>query len=191
LFCYRAAYSVEVRGRANFRSLDKPCLIISNHNMHMDQAMLLRAMPHRFRQRVAIAAAADDIYGNRLRGFLASLLGNAFPFATGGSGIRESLEYVSSMLNDGWNVLLFPEGELTVLGPMRPFKGGIGLLARETRAQVLPMRIDVLRPGFYEGKWWPHPRARIRVVIGPPVKVPPGASYAEATALLEDAVKRA
>ena len=37
--------------------LQEPCLIISNHNMHLDQAMLLRAMPHGFRQRVAIAAA--------------------------------------------------------------------------------------------------------------------------------------
>ena len=49
--------------------------MISNHNMHLDQAMLLGAMPSRFRQRVAIAAAASDIFRNRVRGFLSALLG--------------------------------------------------------------------------------------------------------------------
>jgi len=187
----RIGYKVEIRGREHFKSLTEPCLIISNHNMHLDQAMLLRSMPHGFRQRVAIAAAASDIFGNRFRGFGASLLGNAFPFAKEGSGVRESLEYVAKMLDDGWNVLIFPEGRLTVIGPMQSFKSGTGLLAVETGVPVLPMRIDVLRPGFYEGKWLPHPRARVRVSIGEPIRFPLGTSYSEATAKLEEAVKTA
>ncbi|MEP7216577.1 MAG: lysophospholipid acyltransferase family protein, partial [Anaerolineaceae bacterium] len=187
----RVGYSVEIRGRERFRTLPEPVLIISNHNMHLDQAMLLRSIPQGLRQRVAIAAAASDIFGNRLRGFGASLLGNAFPFAKEGSGVRESLEYVGKMLEQGWNVLIFPEGKLTVIGPMEPFKSGIGVLAAETGAPVLPMRIDVLRPGFYEGRWLPHPRARVRVSIGEPVKIPLGTAYAAATAILEQAVRDA
>jgi long-chain acyl-CoA synthetase len=187
----RLGYSVEVRGRERLASVQQPCLIISNHNMHLDQAMLLRSMPPSFRRRVAIAAAASDIFGNRLRGFFASLLGNAFPFAKEGSGVRESLEYVAKMLGEGWNVLIFPEGKLTVIGPMQPFKSGTGLLAVETGVPVLPMRIDVLRPGFYEGKWLPHPRARVRVSIGEPIRFEPGTSYQEATARLEEAVRNA
>ncbi|MEO8538518.1 MAG: AMP-binding protein [bacterium] len=187
----RIGYSVQIRGRHNFKGLQEPVLIISNHNMHVDGSMLLRSMPHGFRQRVAIAAAASDIFGNRLRGFGASLLGNAFPFAKEGSGVRESLEAVARMLDEGWNVLIFPEGKLTVVGPMQPFKSGTGLLAVETGVPVLPMRIDVLRPGFYEGKWLPHPRARVRVSIGAPVSFPPGTGYHEATAMLEEAVRNA
>lgn len=187
----RIGYSLEVRGRANFRAVDGPCLVISNHNMHLDQAMLMMAMPSDFRQRLAIAAAATDIFGNRIRGFFSALLGNAFPFATRGSGIRESLENVGRMLDDGWNVLIFPEGRLTVIGPMKPFKSGIGFLARETGVPVLPIRIDVLRPGFYEGKWLPHPRARVRVCVGKPVRIEPGTSYSDATARLEQAVREA
>jgi long-chain acyl-CoA synthetase len=187
----RLGYSVEVRGRERFRTVPEPCLIISNHNMHLDQSMLLRSMPHGFRQRVAIAAAASDIFGNRLRGFGASLLGNAFPFAKEGSGVRESLEYVAKMLDEGWNVLIFPEGRLTVVGPMQPFKSGTGLLAVETGVPVLPMRIDVLRPGFYEGRWLPHPRARVRVSVGEPIRFAQGTNYAQATAMLEEAVRNA
>ena len=187
----RLGYSVQIRGRENFRGLTEPVLIVSNHNMHLDGSLLLRSMPHGFRQRVAIAAAASDIFGNRFRGFGASLLGNAFPFAKEGSGVRESLEAVAKMLDEGWNVLIFPEGKLTVIGPMQPFKSGTGLLAVETGAPVLPMRIDVLRPGFYEGKWLPHPHGRVRVSIGKPVTFPAGTRYSEATAMLEEAVRTA
>lgn len=187
----RIGYSVEVRGRERFRTIQEPCLLISNHNMHFDVSLLLRSMPHGFRQRVAIAAAASDIFGNRWRGFTASLLGNAFPFAKEGSGVRESLEYVAKMLDEGWNVLIFPEGRLTVIGPMQRFKSGTGLLAVETGVPVLPMRIDVLRPGFYEGKWLPHPRARVRVSFGEPIHFPQGTGYAKATAMLEEAVRNA
>ncbi|MBK7125890.1 MAG: AMP-binding protein [Dehalococcoidia bacterium] len=187
----RLGYSVEIRGRHHFKSLQEPVLIISNHNMHLDGSMLLRSMPHGFRQRVAIAAAASDIFGNRFRGFGASLLGNAFPFAKEGSGVRDSLEAVAKMLDGGWNVLIFPEGKLTVGGPMQAFKSGTGLLAIETGVPVLPMRIDILRPGFYEGKWLPHPHGRVRVNIGPPITFAPGTAYAEATAKLEEAVRTA
>lgn len=188
----RIGYTVEIRGRERLKLVEEPCLIISNHNMHMDGSLLLRSLPQGFRQRVAIAAAASDIFGNRFRGFGASLLGNAFPFAKEGSGVRESLEYVAKMLEQGWNILIFPEGKLTVIGPMQPFKAGTGLLAVETGVQVLPMRIDVLRPGFYEGKWLPHPRARVRVSIGEPVRFKRGTiTYSEATAALEKAVREA
>jgi long-chain acyl-CoA synthetase len=186
----KAGYSMEVRGRLNFREVEEPCLIISNHIMHLDQSLLLRAMPSGFRQRIAIAASEEDMFRNRFKAFLIELLGNAFPFARIGGGIRDSLEYVALMLGDGWNVLIFPEGELTVLGPMKPFKGGVGLLARETGVPVLPMRIDVLRPGLQEHSWFP-PRGRVRVTIGEPIRVDGALNHDEATALLERAVREA
>jgi long-chain acyl-CoA synthetase len=187
----RTGYRLEVRGRSRYRAIDQPCLIVSNHNMHLDTALLLRSMPIEFRRKVAVAAAASDIFGSRIRGFGAGLVGNAFPFAKEGSGVRESLENVARMLEEGWHVLIYPEGRLTVLGPMRSFKSGVGLLAVETGATVLPVRIDVLRPGFYEGRWLPHPRGRVRISVGEPLKLEPGMSYSEATARLEEAVRGA
>jgi len=185
------AYGIEVRGRHNLRELSGPCLVISNHNMHLDWGMVLRTLPRRFRARTSIAAATDDIFGTRRRALTSALLGNAFPFDKDGSGVRESLEYVRGVLHDGWNVLLFPEGKLTVCGPTQPFKGGAGWIAVRSGAAVLPVRIDVVRPGIYEGRWFPNPRGRVRVSIGAPLYLPPKASYGEAVLALEEAVRTA
>lgn len=187
----RIGYSVRIRGRENTKLVTAPCIIVSNHNMHLDMGMLLRALPIHFRQRVSIAAAAQDIFGNPYRGFLAGLLGNAFPFSKRGSGVRDSLETVGKLLSEGWHVLIYPEGQLTVVGPMQPFKPGVGRLAVELGVQVLPMRIDVVRPGFYEGKWFPTPRAKVVVTIGKPLRFAPEVDPLAATAKIEQAVRTA
>lgn len=184
-------YGIDVRGQERLRQLGPPCLIISNHNMHLDWSMLLRTLPRRVRRRTAIAAAAGDIFGSRTRAFIGRLLGNAFPFDTEGRGVRGSLECALALLEDGWNVLILPEGKLTVLGPTQPFKSGIGWLALRANVEVLPMRIDVLRPGPFEGHWFPFSRGRVRVSVGPPVRIEPGTSYAEAAVLLQEAVRDA
>ncbi len=187
----RVGYNLRIYGAENLQGVDKPCLVIANHNMHLDQALLVKSLPHSFRKRLAIAAAASDIYGNRVRGLVASVLGNGFPFNKQGSGVRESLETVAQMLEDGWHVLIFPEGKLTELGPMQPFKSGAGLLAVETGAPVVPMRIDVIRRGFREGGWFPTPRGKVEVHIGPVVQLGAEVDYAGATRLLERAVREA
>lgn len=184
-------YSIEVRGRHHLGQVEQPCLVISNHTIHLDWSMILRALPRRFRLRIAVAAAADDIFGNRARAFTGRLFGNAFPLERDGVGIRESLEHVRHLLDDGWNVLIFPEGMRSESGEQLPFKSGIGWLAVRSGKQVLPMRVDLLRRGTYEGRWMLIPRGRVRVTIGAPVRVPPEASYKEAVALLELAVLEA
>jgi 1-acyl-sn-glycerol-3-phosphate acyltransferase len=136
---------------------------------------------------VAIAAAADDIYGNPVRGFGASLVGNAFPFSKRGLA-KDSLEYVLGLLYDGWSVLMFPEGKLTVVGPMQPFRAGIGLLATASDRPVVPMRIDVLRKGLWERGFWP-PRGFVEVRIGEPINVAGDLEYEDAAAQLEAAVR--
>lgn len=184
----RIGYRLDVRGRENFEQLRGACLIVSNHNMHLDWGMLLRAMPGRISRRLLIAAAADDIFGRRIRAFSVNLLGNAFPFVKEGSGVRESLEFVTARLEEGWNVLILPEGKLTTSGEMQPFKRGVGWLVVRTGVEVLPMRVDVLRPGLFEGRWR---RGHVRVSIGEPVRVEPGSDYSEVAARLEEAVREA
>jgi long-chain acyl-CoA synthetase len=188
----RTLYDIEVIGLERLRDLQQPCLVIANHVLHLDAAVLVCSLPASLRDRLAIAAAANDIFGDKRRAFLAALLGNAFPFSKDGSGVRDSLEYLARTLEEGWSVLIFPEGELTVHGPMQPFKSGAGLLAVEARVPVLPLRIDVLREGSVDrGRWLPPRRGRLRLSVGTPLRLPADMPYDEATARLEAAVRDA
>ena len=187
----RVSYRIDVRGAENFRAVRVPCLIVSNHNMHPDWAMLMTAMPGKFRRQVILAAAADDIYGNRLQGLSASLVGNAFPFAKAGNTVRESLEFVAARIGEGWSVLIFPEGKLTTGGAMEPFKPGIGWLVAHTGVEVLPMRVEMLKPGVWDDNGKLHKRGHVRVNVAPPVQLDARARYSEVAAVLEEAVRKA
>lgn len=118
-------------------------------------------------------------------------MGNAFAFEKDGAGVRESLEQTRALLDAGWNVLIFPEGKLTVCGPLQPFKSGIGWIAARSGAGIIPMRVDVLRPGLFEGARFPRFRGRARVTIGRPLVIERGAAHDESAKQLEDAVRGA
>ena len=80
---------------------------------------------------MAVAGAAD-LWRNPVWWIMNPLLGNAFPLAKEGS-VRSSLENMGKIMDNGWLVLIYPEGELTVGGPIKPFMSGAGLVAVEGR----------------------------------------------------------
>ena len=82
-------------------------------------------LPLGIRWKLSVAAAADTIYDNPLQGILASVIANAFPLQREG-GVRKSLEMLGERLDRGFNILIYPEGKLTVGGPLQPFKAGRG-----------------------------------------------------------------
>jgi 1-acyl-sn-glycerol-3-phosphate acyltransferase len=182
---FKAAYGVDVNGWERVRGLHGPVIFVANHHHHLDGGLIVASMPASWRARLLVAAAADTIFTSPVRGALAALLGNAVPLERGGRG--NSLDQLREMLTRGWSLLIFPEGRLTVGGPLRPFKGGTALLALETEAPVVPMWLSVRRPGAWEGRTG---RGRMRLRIGQPLALPSTLDHAEAARLLEYAVKR-
>jgi long-chain acyl-CoA synthetase len=187
----RSYYDLDTAGAAALDGLSGPVIFAANHTAHLDNAFIIVALPKRWRRRLAIAAAAADIFGPRhfglpIKGALARLLGNAFPFARGRMAAR--VDHLQSLLDLGWSVLIFPEGKLTVCGPMQPFKAGIGLIATESRTPVVPVRVDVERRGPWEGAGR-FSRGRVVVRFGKPLRFEPGENPTQATARLEAAVR--
>jgi len=69
----------------------------------------------------------------------------------------------------GWSILIFPEGITTPDGQLQPFRGGIGILAKDLNVPVLPMRLD----GLYDMKQANrilHRPGQVRVTIGAPIR---------------------
>ena len=180
------AYGLRVSGRENLSGLTGPVLFASNHHLGLDNPLILKAVTRRWRRHLAIAAAAE-LWQNPAWWVLNPLLGNGFPIAREGP-VRPSLENLGRIIDRGWSVLVYPEGVLTVGGPMQPFMQGAGLIAVEGRIPVVPLRLDVTRFGA-PSKLPLLRRGRVEVRFGPPLTFAPGSDYQQATAAIEQAVK--
>lgn len=175
-----------VEGHGHLRGLSGPVLFIANHNSHLDTPSVLRALPFRLRRRVAVAAAADYFFRTSRHGFVTALLFNAFPFTRAGL-VRPSFEHCAALVDEGWSLLIYPEGTRSTTGMLQPFKSGTGLLARELRIPVVPIGIEGTHHILPKGASWPRP-GPVTVRFGTPVTVPNGLDLWEITALLEESV---
>ncbi len=180
------AYGLKVSGKDNLAGLTGPVLFASNHHLGLDNPLIFKAVTRRWRSRLAVAAAAE-LWSNPIWWVLNPLLGNGFPIARTGP-IRPSLENLGSIMDRGWSVLIYPEGVLTVGGPMKPFMQGAGLVAVEGRVPVVPMRLDVTKLGS-PSRLPLLRRGRVKIRFGSPLTFPPGTDYQEATSTIEEAVK--
>jgi long-chain acyl-CoA synthetase len=187
-------YKVKVTGKEKLVGLRGPVMFAPNHCLHWDNGIILMAIPLSWRWKLAVAAAADDIFGNKLNGFASSVLANAFPLAREGA-IRRSLELLGARLDRQFSVLIYPEGKLTIGGPMQPFKSGTGLIAVEGATPVVPMKLKIGKVSaldHLDKKWEPSRsngwRGDVEVVFGDPLFFPAGTPPSEATAKIQAAV---
>jgi long-chain acyl-CoA synthetase len=153
---------VGVRGREHLRNLRGPVLFVSNHITYFDHALILSALPGRYRRNFAIAMEGERLRRwrrspdgagvfTRLRRLaqyvLTVVIFNTFPLPQK-SGFRRSFAYAGESVDRGYSVLVFPEGTRTEDGRLNPFMAGTGLLAAQLGVPVVPVRID----GLYELK---------------------------------------
>lgn len=181
-------YRVRVRGEQHLKGLEGPVIFVPNHHLHSDNAIILTHLPLVWRWRLSVAAAADDIFGNRLRGLGAAVLGNAFPLAREGA-VRRSLELLGARLDRNFSVLIYPEGELTVGGPMKPFKAGAGLIAVEGATPVVPMKVRIHRLSWVDQRGpGTSPRGDVEIIFGEPIHFAARTDATVATERLQEAV---
>jgi len=176
-----------VVGREHLDALEGPSLICPTHASHFDFSALRLALGPKHRKRLTAAAAADYFATKRSRWLIAAWLG-AFAFNRTGRG-ADSIAAAEGLLAAGWHVVLFPEGTRTMTGDINPFQPGIGLLARHTGRQVLPVRIVGIRGVLPKGARRPR-RSPVEVRFGAPIRALPGEDARAFTARLE-AITRA
>jgi long-chain acyl-CoA synthetase len=191
-----------IEGRENLRDVKGPLLIVSNHIGDVDPGFIVTALPARFRHRLATATGGEALEAlrnprpergllggmyDRMQWFLGVSLLNLFPLPRE-AGFRKSFAYAGQAVDQGYSVLVFPEGRHTTDGKMNPFRAGIGLLAQNLGIAVLPMRIDGLFEVKNAGKKFAAP-GEIRVRIGKPVQFPADMDAETIAAALQKAVQ--
>ena len=185
-----------MQGLEHLDNLDGPIIFTPNHTSYLDTVAVLQALSPRFRQRLAPAQYAEffevppgrmDLWLRKKFLFFFLTLGFNIYLLAQTRGVRQSFQYTSELIDKGWNILMFPEGQRTLNGELQPFQEGIGILAGEMRVPVVPVYIG----GLYEVL--PRHRSRPRrgdvvVRFGKPLEFCKE-SYGDFTQRLEDAVR--
>ncbi|MQA31120.1 MAG: hypothetical protein GEU82_15020, partial [Luteitalea sp.] len=180
----RAFAWMQVDGREHLEAIDAPVVFAANHQSHMDLPMILAALPSRLRYRVAPAMAKEffkahffpEQHGNRawltnsLNYYLAALFFNAFPLPQREAGARQTLRYIGEVLEDGFSVLIFPEGRRSDTGQIDRFRPGIGMIASRLSVPVVPVRVEGLDKVLHH-TWRMARPGRIRIAFGAPLKL--------------------
>jgi long-chain acyl-CoA synthetase len=181
-------YRVRTTGLERLNPDNGPYLLTPNHCLHLDNGIILTRLPLALRWKLSVAAAADTIYDNPIQGILASVLANAFPLQREG-GVRKSLELLGSRLDKGYNILIYPEGKLTLGGPLQPFKAGAGLIAVEGGTPIVPVKLKIHSMSIIDKRRLPaRLRGEVELVIGEPIWFDATMDHATATTQLEAAV---
>jgi len=154
--------------------LEKPVIFVANHSSHLDTPTILRALPWKWRQRTLVAAAADYFYRDRRIASLVSLLFNTIPIARDGGGNGE-LDHVDRLLDDRWNLLLFPEGTRSRQGRIKRLRSGAALLAKRHHSAIVPIFISGTNAVMPPGRVWPRRklwrrRYPVRIAFGDPIR---------------------
>ena len=145
-----------------------PALIFApNHHSHVDTPLVITAIPEPWRSKLVVAAAADYFFDKRFKGTLAALALNAIPIDREVTS-RTSSDRIRRLLDDGWSVVIYPEGGRSPDGWGQDFKGGAAYLSSRTGAPVVPVFIDGTGPIFGKGMKRPK-RGRTSVVFGVPL----------------------
>jgi long-chain acyl-CoA synthetase len=185
----KAFYRVRTTGLERLHALDEPVLITPNHCLHLDNAIILSRLPMLTRWHLSVAAGAETIYGTPVQGFLASVIANAFPLSREGA-VRRSLELLGERLDRGFNILIYPEGKLTVGGPLQAFKAGAGLIAVDGATPVVPVKLNIHRMSIIDRRRLPAAiRGEVELVVGAPIWFDQGTDPTAATEQLRAAVE--
>ncbi|MGO8757265.1 MAG: AMP-binding protein [Terracidiphilus sp.] len=184
-----------------------PLLIVANHVTAYDGPLIQYALAGPVRRRIATAMSGEMLDDYRhwrnpekppeRQGFyalgppaywLVTALFNVFPLPRQ-RDFQASFAHAGKALDRGYNVLVFPEGTRSREGQLARFRPGIGLLAKESFAPVLPIGIR----GLGEMKTRQHRWFRsgiLEVHMGEAIRFAPGETEAAITARLHDEVER-
>ena len=186
---------------------DGPLLIVANHITAFDGPLIQYALPGAIRRHIAAAMSGEmlndyrhfrnpDSQPSKSRFFLPgpmfyyllTALFNVFPLPRL-RDFQPSFAHAGQAMDRGYHVLVFPEGTRSAAGTLARFRSGIGLLAKQSGAMVLPVALRGLGDLKASDQRW-FRTGNIEVRVGEPMRMSPTESEADIAARLHDEVER-
>src|SRR5215216_1262944 len=151
-------------GREHFRGVKGGLIVASNHRSFLDPFVIGVTLPWR---RPMQYVAKVELFERRWQGWLLSRVG-AFPIRRGQSD-ETAMETARIVLERGGTICIFPEGTRIRSGSLATPRRGVGRLALETGAAVVPVAVhgsERVRRG-----WRIRPR-QVKLRVGRSMRFP-------------------
>jgi 1-acyl-sn-glycerol-3-phosphate acyltransferase len=158
-----------VEGAERLETVTGPVVFVANHASHLDAPLILCSLPKAWRRRTAIGAAADYFFDVWWRAAGTALAFNAFPVER--SGGKRLSDTPWRLLQEGWSVVVFPEGTRSHDGWVGRFRPGAARLCVGARVPAIPVAVRGTFAAMPRGRSWPQPgRYAVSVRFGPPIQ---------------------
>ena len=155
-----------------------PVIFVANHSSHLDTPTILRAIPRKWRNRTAVAAAADYFYKKRWKANGVALLFNTVPLGRNGGGLGNgATDHVDRLIDERWNLLMFPEGTRSRDGEIGKVRSGAAVIAAQHGIDIVPIYVSGTHEAMPPGQNWPKRkpgrffsrRHKVEVRFGEPI----------------------
>ena len=147
---------------------EKQCIVVANHNTHIDTFILFRLFALARVDSVRVVAA-KDYFSKGFCGLVGRALFNLILVDRGASNAEEAMAPIHDVLNRGDSLILFPEGSRGEPGVLQRFKTGIGKIAMDfPDIPVFPVYLHGIEKTLPKGGSVPVPFT-IRVQPLPPM----------------------
>ncbi|GIK38576.1 MAG: 1-acyl-sn-glycerol-3-phosphate acyltransferase [Chloroflexota bacterium] len=164
----RLYFRPHVKG-AEHIPLEGAFILAANHASHVDTAVIFSTLPPSLRQRTVAAAARDYFFEGGWQQSTARILFNAIPVDRDTVKGEDPLRHVIRALDEGYGVVIYPEGTRSMTGQIGPFRRGIGrLIAAFPDVPVIPLRVSGTARAMPKGAAAPRPLT-VHVRFGPPL----------------------
>jgi 1-acyl-sn-glycerol-3-phosphate acyltransferase len=138
-------------------SVEPPVVFVANHSSHLDTPMILRALPLPWRQRTAVAAAADYFYKSRAVANAVALIFNTVPIMRRGAGgvSNGAFDHIDRLIDGRWNLLIYPEGTRSREGRLGRLRPGAAIIAQQHQIPIVAIRVHGTHDAMPPGRNWP------------------------------------
>ncbi len=150
--------------------LEGPAVFAANHHSHVDTPLLLTALPDRFRHRTVVGAGADYFFDKRWKGALWSFAINAIPIERTRPSPR-SIRLAAGLLDDGWSLVIFPEGTRRSGPVVDEVFEGPAYLSAKLQVPIVPVGIGGSEGAMPKGSKGLRP-VKTSIVVGEPIAPP-------------------
>ncbi len=163
LFC-KLFFRLETQGAQNIPA-NRNFILTPNHTSYLDGFVLILSLPF-FRFTNIYTLGLRDFFTGDFKGRLAKI-SHVIPIDST-SYLNKALQTSAYVLRNGYSLSVFPEGGRSLDGSLMEFKKGIGILAVETGAAVVPVCIKGAGDALPRTAAWPRP-GKITVTFGVPL----------------------